>query len=111
MFERTLQPEMRVHPIRIQCQQPFRAVRSKVPKRRKIVFISIAVNRITLKIESKMPDQNTIAASPYADNDTLDQQPAVRCQTEKKLPDPDVNQRDHSNDNADPAYENLDNTQ
>ena len=28
----------------------------------------------------------------------------------KKLPDPGVNQRDHSNDNADPDDENLDNT-
>ena len=103
MFERTLQPEMRAHPIRIQCQQPFRTVSSKVPKRRKIVFISIAIKRIRLKIESKMSDQDAIATSPYAENDTLDQQPAVRCQTAKKLPDPGVNQRDHSNDNADPA--------
>ena len=50
-----------------------------------------------------MSDQDAIATSPYAENDTLDQQPAVRCQTDKKLPDPGVNQRDHSNDNADPA--------
>ena len=111
VFEWTLQPEMRAHPIRIQCQQPFRTVSSKVPKRRKIVFISIATNRITLKIDSKMSDQDAITTSPYAENDTLDLQPAARCQTDKKLPDSGVNQRDHSNDNADPAHENLDNTQ
>ena len=75
------------------------------------MFISVAIDKITLKSESKMSDQDAIATSPYAENDTLDQQPAVRCQTDKKLPDPGVNQRDHSNDNADPAHENLDNTQ
>ena len=48
---------------------------------------------------------------PLAENDTLDQQPPVRCQTDKKLPDPGGSQRDHSNDNADPVHENLDNTQ
>ena len=111
VFERTLQPEMRAHPIRIQCQQPFRTVSSKVSKRRQIVFILIAVNRITLKIELKMSNQDAIATSPYAENDTLDQQPAVRCQTDKKLADSRVNQRGHSNDNADPEHENLDNTQ
>ena len=58
-----------------------------------------------------MSDQDTIATSPYAENDRLDQQPAVRCQTDKKLPDPGVNQTDHPNDNADPVHENLDNTQ
>ena len=58
-----------------------------------------------------MSDQDAIATFPYAENDTLDQQAAVRCQTDKKLPDPGINQRDHSNDNADSAYENLDNTQ
>ena len=42
-------------------------------------------------------------------NDAFDQQPAARCQTDKKLPDPAVNQRDNPNDNADPAHENLDN--
>ena len=57
-----------------------------------------------------MLDQDVIATSPYAEDDTIDQQPAARCQIEKKLPDPGVNQRDHSNDNADPADENLDNT-
>ena len=76
VFERTLQPEMHAHPIQIQCQQPFRTVGSK---RRKIVFISVAINRITLKIVSKMSDQDAIATFPYAENDTLDQQPAVRC--------------------------------
>ena len=79
VFERTLQPEMHAHPIQIQCQQPFQTVGSKVPKRRKIVFISVAINRITLKIVSKMSDQDAIATFPYAENDTLDQQPAVRC--------------------------------
>ena len=34
--------------------ETFRTVSGKVPKRRKIVFISIAINRITLKVESKM---------------------------------------------------------
>ena len=29
----------------------------------------------------------------------------------KKLPEPGLNQRDHSNDNADPAHKNLDNKQ
>ena len=58
-----------------------------------------------------MSHQDATAISPYAENNTLDQQPAVRCQTDKKLPDPGVNQRDHSNDNADPAHENLDITQ
>ena len=75
------------------------------------MFTSIAINRIMLKIESKMLDQDAIATSPYAENDTLDQQPAVRCQTDKKLLDPGINQRDHSSDNADPVHENLDNTQ
>ena len=102
---------MRAHPIRIQCQQPFRTVSSKVPKRRKIVFISIAINRITLKIKSKISDQDATATSPYTENDTLGQQPAVRCQTNKKFPDPGVNQKDHSNDNVDPAHKILDNTQ
>ena len=58
-----------------------------------------------------MSDQDAIATSPYAENDTLDQQPAVRCETDKKLLEPGVNQRDYSNDIADPAHENLDNTQ
>ena len=58
-----------------------------------------------------MSDQDAIATSPYAKNDTLEQQPAVRFQTDEKLSDPGVNQRDHSNDNADPAHENLDNKQ
>ena len=44
-------------------------------------------------------------------NDTLDQQTAARCQTNKKLPEPSVNQRDHPNNNADPVHENLDITQ
>ena len=57
-----------------------------------------------------MLDQGAMATSPYAESDTLNQQPAVRCQTDKKLPDPGVNQGDHSNDNADTAHENLDNT-
>ena len=79
MFEWTLQSEMHAHPIRIQCQQPFRTVSNKVPKRRTIVLISIAITRIMLKIESKMSDQDAIPTSPYAENNTLDQQPAVRC--------------------------------
>ena len=58
-----------------------------------------------------MLDQDIITTSPYVENDTLDQQPAVRCEIDKKLPDQGVNQRDHSYDNADPAHENLDNTQ
>ena len=58
-----------------------------------------------------MSDQDNIRISSYAENDTLDQQPAVRCQTDKKLSDPGVNQSDHSKDNADPEHENLDNTQ
>ena len=48
------------------------------------MFISIAIDRITLKIESKMLDQDVIATSPYAEDDTIDQQPAARCQIEKK---------------------------
>ena len=78
------------------------------------MFISIAINRIlkSLKIESKMSDQDAIATSIYAENDTLGQQPTVRCQADKKMIwYPGVNQRYHSNDNADPAHENLDNTQ
>ena len=39
-----------------------------------------------------MSDQDAIATSPYAENYTLDQQPTVRYYTEKKLPDPGVNQ-------------------
>ena len=58
-----------------------------------------------------MSNQDAVATSLYEENDTLDQQPAVRCQTDKKFPDPGVNQRDHPNDNADPAHENLHNTQ
>ena len=58
-----------------------------------------------------MLDQDIITTSPYVENDTLDQQPAVRCEIDKKLLDHGVNQRDHSYDNADPAHENLDNTQ
>ena len=58
-----------------------------------------------------MLDQDAIATFPYAKNDTLEQQPAVRCQTDEKLPDPGVNQRDHPNDNANPMHENLDNKQ
>ena len=49
------------------------------------MFISIAINRISLKIESKMSDQDPIATSTYAENDALGQQPAVRCQTDKKM--------------------------
>ena len=56
-----LQHEMRTHPIRNQCQQLFPAISRKVANRRKIVFISIAINRITLKIESKMSNQDAIA--------------------------------------------------
>ena len=44
------------------------------------MFISIAINRISLKIESKMSDQDAIATSIYAEKDTLGQQPTVRCQ-------------------------------
>ena len=58
-----------------------------------------------------MSDQDVMATSPYVESDTVDQQPAVRCQTDKKLLDPGINQRDHSNNNTDPAHENLDNTQ
>ena len=32
-----------------------------------------------------MLDQDAIAASPYAEDDTIDQQPAARCQIEKKI--------------------------
>ena len=39
-----------------------------------------------------MSNQDATATSPYAENDTLDQRPAVICQTDKKLPDPGVNQ-------------------
>ena len=67
MLERALQPKMCAHPIRIQCQEPFGTVSSKVSNRRKIVFISIAINRITLKIESKMSGQDAITISPHAD--------------------------------------------
>ena len=49
------------------------------------MFISIAINRISLKIESKMSDQDAIATSIYAENDTLGQQPTVRCQADKKM--------------------------
>ena len=42
-----------------------------------------------------MSDQDAIITSPYAENDTLDQQLAVRCQTDKIFPDPGVNQRGH----------------
>ena len=55
-----------------------------------------------------MSEQDAIATSPYAEYDKFDQQPDVRCQTDKKFPDPGVNQRDHS---ADAVHENLDNTQ
>ena len=58
-----------------------------------------------------MSDQDAIATSSYAENDTFDQQPAVRCQTDKNLSDPGINQRYHSNNNVDRAHENLDNTQ
>ena len=58
-----------------------------------------------------MLDQGAIATSPYIEYDTLDQLPAVRYQTDKKFLDPGVNQRDHSNNNADSVHENLDNTQ
>ena len=71
VFERTLQPEMRAHPLRIQYQQTFRTVSSKVPRRRNIMFISFAINRIMVKIDSKMSDQDAIAAFPYAEKDTL----------------------------------------
>ena len=74
------------------------------------MFISTAVNRTTLKLNQKC-QLDAIATFLYAENDTLDQQPAVRCQTDKKLPDPDVNQRDHTNDYAEPAHENLDKRQ
>ena len=32
-----------------------------------------------------MSDQDAVATSPYEENDTLDQQPAVRCQTDKNF--------------------------
>ena len=35
------------------------------------MFISFAINRIMVKIDSKMSDQDAIAAFPYAENDTL----------------------------------------
>ena len=56
-----------------------------------------------------MLDQDAIATSPYKEYDALDQLPAVRYQTDKKLLDLGV--RDHSNNNADSVHENLDNTQ
>ena len=31
-----------------------------------------------------MLDQDVIATSPYAEDDTIDQQPAARCQIENK---------------------------
>ena len=58
------------------------------------MFISTAVNRITLKLNQKC-QLDAIATFLYAENDTLYQQPAVRCQTDKKLTDPGINQRNH----------------
>ena len=58
-----------------------------------------------------MSNQNATATSPYAENDTLDQRPAVICQTDKKLPDPGVTQTGHSNGNTNPVHEKSDNTQ
>ena len=57
-----------------------------------------------------MSDQDAIATSPYAD-DTLDQQHAAGCQTDKKLPDPGGNQGDQSNGNAKPVHGNPYKTQ
>ena len=111
LFKRTIHFRMHENPIRIQCLQPYQTLSGKVPKVRKILFISIAINRITLRMESKMSDQDAIATSPYQENGTLDRQPGVRCQTDKKLPDQGLNQRDHSNDNAAQHMKNLHNTQ
>ena len=53
---------------------------------------------------------NQDATSPYVKDNTLGQQLAGRCQTDKKLPEPGVNQRDYSNNNADVTLENPDKT-
>ena len=110
LFRLTVQHEMLEHPIRIQCQQPFQTVSSKVPKRKKIIVIPKAINRITLKIESKMSDQCCwnfpICIRWYT-------WPATCCKM-SKLQKPAWSMRKsrgYSNNNADSEHENLDITQ
>ena len=67
------------------------------------MFISIAINRITLKLVSECWIKMLLQLPHMHKNDAFDQQPAVRCQTDEKMADPGVNQRDNPSDNADPV--------
>ena len=75
------------------------------------MFISIAINRTKLKIESKLSEQDANRTSSYTENDTLAQQPVVICQTDKILPGLRIRQRDYSKETTDPENGKLDNIQ
>ena len=96
---------------KISSSNHFKQQVAKFQREKKIVFISIAINRTKLKIESKLSEQDANRTSSYTENDTLAQQPVVTCQTDKILPGLRIRQRDYSKETTDPENRSLDNTQ
>ena len=96
---------------KISSSNHFKQQAAKFQREKKIVFISIAINRTKLKIESKLSEQDANRTSSYTENDTLAQQPVVTCQTDKILPGLRIRQRDYSKETTDPENRSLDNTQ
>ena len=96
---------------KISSSNHFKQQVAKFQREKKIVFISIAINRTKLKIKSKLSEQDANRTSSYKENDTLAQQPVVTCQTDKILPGLRIRQRDYSKETTDPENRSLDNTQ
>ena len=96
---------------KISSSNHFKQQTAKFQRENKVVFISIAINRTKLKIESKLSEQDANRTSSYTENDTLAQQPVVICQTDKILPGLRIRQRDYSKETTDPENGSLDNIQ
>ena len=96
---------------KISSSNHFKQQVAKFQREKKIVFISIAINRTKLKIKSKLSEQDANRTSSYTENDTRVQQPVVTCQTDKILPGLRIRQRDYSKETTDPENRSLDNTQ
>ena len=96
---------------KISSSNHFKQQVAKFQREKKIVFISIAINRTKLNIKSKLSEEDANRTSSYTENDTLAQQPVVTCQTDKILPGLRIRQRDYSKETTDPENRSLDNTQ
>ena len=96
---------------KISSSNHFKQQVAKFQREKKIVFISIVINRTKLNIKSKLSEEDANRTSSYTENDTLAQQPVVTCQTDKILPGLRIRQRDYSKETTDPENRSLDNTQ